>query len=150
MRVLIAIGCIALAGCGDDAATTAPPDLSAAAPHDLAMSLGCEVAGHSQRCAPVGLVCSLATDASPYQRCFCDPWGGGNWRCGDCRVFPQYQPSGPQLPFNFPGCMPVDDGCTQPWGEWFYTCRCMPDGSGRCCAEDTPDRQAACFSVDGG
>jgi hypothetical protein len=149
MRVLVAIGCLALVACGDDTGTTAPPDLSAAAPHDLARSLGCDGAlNGGQRCAPVGLVCSFATDASPYDRCFCDPWDGGSWRCGSCRVFPDYSP-GNDLPFNFPNCTPVDD-CTQPWGEWFYTCRCMPDGSGRCCGYDDPAMQAACFAVDGG
>ena len=149
MRFVLA-ALLLVAGCGDDLpATDGGVDLSAVTPLDMT-ALGCDGSGHIGHCAPVGLVCSLATDASPYQRCFCDPWGHGSWRCGNCRVFPQYQPSGPATPFNFPDCMPVDDGCTQSWGEWFYTCRCMPDGSGRCCGYDDPAMQAACFSVDGG
>ena len=149
MRFVLA-ALLFVAGCGDDLpATDGGADLSAVTPLDMT-ALGCDGFGHNGRCAPVGLICSQATDASPYQRCFCDPWDNGTWRCGNCRVFPQYQPSGPQNPFNFPDCMPVDNGCTQSWGEWFYTCRCMPDGSGRCCAYDDQAMQAACFSVDGG
>jgi hypothetical protein len=147
MRLVLA-ALLLVAGCGDDVllpATDGGADLSAVTPVDMT-ALGCEGFGHTWRCAPVGLVCSFATDAEPYYRCFCDGHDGGTWSCGFCRVFDgSIQPAGRS--FDFPNCTAVDDGCRQSWGEDTYTCRCLPDGRGRCCP-DSPGSH--CFDVDGG
>lgn len=146
LRVVVA-SVLVLAGCGNDLpAPTDGADLSAAVPRDMVASSACPDTPLQAGACRGDAVCSFATDAAPFERCFCLPWGGGTWSCGNCRFWPEAQLAEGRA-FDVPQCGASDNGCTQRWGEDFYTCVCRPDGSGRCC----PDTAGpTCFSVDGG